>query len=223
MRLDMTMLNTADRLILADAPGWRSNKGSELNAPPIQEIIAERNDASKAVSRFAVIAVPYAIGKSPVKSARLVLDDPSTGTMAIAVELDGRTDYIISAPDGARHTCGPVTIRGSFGVVSTDAGGKATQMYLADGTELRCGKTLITLPKARFPFAVEGVKDRTFQLKGGLPSGLKPSGLYLLAGETGFEIESATGKQITVRDYPVVECDSLKIINSTWKLFPNRR
>jgi len=31
------------------------------------------------------------------------------------------------------------------------------------------------------------------------------------------EIESASGNVITVRDYPVVECDSITVLNSTWK------
>ena len=41
MRLDRMMLNAIDRLIVADAPGWRSDRGSELKAPPIEQILAD--------------------------------------------------------------------------------------------------------------------------------------------------------------------------------------
>ena len=33
---------------------------------------------------------------------------------------------------------------------------------------------------------------------------------------TGFEIESATADSITVRDYPVIECDEVEVLYSTW-------
>ena len=46
--MDMIMLNPVDRLIVADAPGWRNNRGEALNAPPIQQILAERKDETYA-------------------------------------------------------------------------------------------------------------------------------------------------------------------------------
>jgi hypothetical protein len=38
-------------------------------------------------------------------------------------------------------------------------------------------------------------------------------GRCVLAGETGFEIESATPSSITVRDYPAIECEVVRILN----------
>jgi len=42
------------------------------------------------------------------------------------------------------------------------------------------------------------------------------AGAYLLAGETGYEVESTTPNSITVRDYPAIECDHVFILNSAW-------
>ncbi|MDP2983926.1 MAG: heparinase II/III family protein [Candidatus Latescibacter sp.] len=223
VRLDMIMLSPVSRLLVTDAPGWRTNKGSDLNAPPVQEIIAERGfdklsplNSTKLVSRFATVTVPYQGGASPIKAARLLIDDPDTGALAVAVELEGRTDYIISALDQKKREYGPVTMTGSFGFVSTDSQGKVIQMYLLDGTELTSGGTLrqaqCTLAKARMTFLVASVKDRTFTLKNAIPGNLKLKGLCLLAGDTGYEIESAGGKSITVRDYPATECSEATVL-----------
>ena len=37
------MLGQIDRLLVADAPGWRSYKGDQLHATPITQILAERS------------------------------------------------------------------------------------------------------------------------------------------------------------------------------------
>lgn len=217
IRFDMTMLNPVNRLLVADAPGWRNNRGSDLNAPPIQEIIAERTDASRASSRFAAVLAPYTGAKSPVKAARLIADDPATGALAIAVELDGRTDYIISSLDSERRTYGPVSMTGRFGFVSVDAKGAVRASFLLDGTELRCSGYAHTMSDARIPLRIASAKDRTFTLAEALPSGLKLKGACLLAGDTGYEIESASGRTITVRDYPTIPCDMVTVINASWK------
>lgn len=216
-RLDMHMLGPVNRLLVADAPGWRTNLGTELNAPPIQEIFAERVDPAKAESRFATVTVPYPAGTSPVAAARLLADDPATGVLAVAVELEGRTDYIVSALDSKKRRYGPVTLAGSFGFVSTDSRGKIIQSFLLDGTELSCGSSKTILPKGRMTFAVASVKDRTFTLKDPLPRKPKLKGLYLLAGGTGYEIESAEGNLITVRDYPATECTEVSVLFSAWE------
>jgi hypothetical protein len=216
VRLDATVLNPIDRLLVADAPGWRSDRGSELNAPPIPQILAERTSAETARSQYAVVLVPYPGEQSPVKSARLLENDEKSGTLAVAVELAGRTDYVISALDQEARTCGPITLAGHFGFASVDSEGELLQAYLLDGTELRCGAAQLSLPPGQVPLPVASVEGRTFHLKDAVPADLPLAGACLLAGETGYEIESAAAKSITVRDYPALECDTVRILHSAW-------
>ncbi|MCE5249354.1 heparinase II/III-family protein [bacterium] len=216
VRMDMTMLTGVDRLIIADAPGWRSYHGDELNAPPIQQILAERTARKDAESAYAVVLAPYTGGVSPVRSAHLVAEDPVSGAMAVAVELEGRTDYIISSPDDEQRSYGPVTMAGRFGFVSLDSGGTMMQGYLLDGTGLRCGETAITIPEARTTLRVSAAGGRNFTCADPVSAGNDLKGSYVLAGETGFEIESVAGNTITVRDYPVQACDTVTVLRSRW-------
>jgi len=216
-RLDLTMLSPIDRLVVADAPGWRSDSGKELNAPRIQQLLAEREaDKGNVASQYAAIMVPYASPKSPVLSARLVKNDMQSGTMAVEVTLAGRKDTIISTLDAEQHELGPVELSGRFGFVSVDDDEKLLTAYLLDGTRLSRGQTEITLPKATTHLKVASVAGRTFRLSEPLPQGQRTEGLYLLAGETGYEVESATKNSITVRDYPAIDCKEIRILNSRW-------
>jgi hypothetical protein len=211
------VLNRVDRLIVADAPGWRSDSGSELNAPPIQQILAERtNDAGDTVSQYVAIMVPYASEASPVRSAGLITGDPISGAIAVQITLPGRTDTIISALDHEEHQYGAVTLAGQFGFVSVDEAGTVQQAYLLAGTRLSCGQQEIALPSPVLPIKVKSAADRTFHLDEALPDKFDPKGHYLLAGETGYEIESTTDNSITVRDYPAIDCQQLTVLNSAW-------
>ena len=214
VRLDATVLNPVDRLVVADAPGWRSDSGSQLHAPPIQQILAERNAEQNAHSQYAVVLSPYQGESSPVRSARLIVNDPRSGAMAAAVELADRTDYIISARDEQPRQYGPMSMSGHFGFASVGPDGKLLQAYLLDGTELKCGATVISLPQPRTSLAVTAVEGRVFRVKDSVPTSPELAGTYLLAGETGHEIESVTDKSITVRDYPATACDMVTILNS---------
>ena len=49
-----------------------------------------------------------------------------------------------------------------------------------------------------------------------LGNGPPASGSYLLAGDTGYEVQSATDRSITVRDYPAIACESVVLVNSAW-------
>ena len=216
VRTDLTMLNDIDRLIVADAPGWRSDRGDELNAPPIQQILAERTNEDRAVSQYAAVIVPYKGEDSPVKSARLVVNDYESGIMGVAVELDDRTDFILSSPVEGPHTYGPVSMDGQFGFVSLNSGGKMTQGYLLEGTELRYERFEINVERSHIPLKVVSVEGMTINLREPVPAGMTLRGKYILVGDTGYEIESAAGKIITVRDYPVVECDEVTVLNSKW-------
>ncbi len=145
--------------------------------------------------------------------------------LAIEVRFKDRTDHIISTKDQEIQTYGPVKGAGRFAVVSVDAGGKVIQAYLLAGVGLECGKTKISLPRPSTTLKVKGVFGRTFQLAEPLALGLVQKGDYLLASgpeplemglprpQTGFEIASTTRDSITVRDYPVVDCEEIRVLH----------
>ena len=223
--MQLTVLNPIDRLLIADAPGWRSDRGSELNAPPIQQVFAERTAAAAGTdsvsSDYVAIMAPYdSENVSPILSARLLEIEDSGGALAVEVKLDDRTDYIISALDHEPREYGPVMMAGQFGFVSLGPDETILQAYLLNGTELSCGTTQVALPQASVALKVESVSGRSFHLAEAVPTGLSAdSKTYLLAGTTGYEIESATGKTITVRDYLAIECDEVRVLNSVWLEF----
>ncbi len=213
--MDLHVISPIDRLLVTDAPGWRSDKGSELNAPPIQQIFAERTDDEYAQSNYATVMVPYK-GASLVTKAWLIQPDDAPDAMAAVVEFEDRVDYIISCPDGGIHEYGPVTFDGAFGFVSLSRDGKVLQAYVLDGEEFTCGDVAITLTSTREDFGVERVDGQTFYLDRAVPADLAIEGAYVLAGDTGYEVASVDGNAITVRDYPAIECDSISVINSAW-------
>ena len=111
VRMDLHLLGTTDRLLLADAPGWRSCHGSELNAPPVQQVLAERRGENVA-SDYASVMVPYKGAASPVESVRLLY--AQDGALAVEISFADRTDYIISTSDDIERTCGPITLIRAF-------------------------------------------------------------------------------------------------------------
>ena len=214
VRMDLRLLSPIDRLLVADAPGWRSNLGVEQHRPPVQEVLAERRGGSGLESRYAAVMSPYAGEDSPVRASRLVVDDARTGAMAIAVEREGCTDYIVSSPEGGPVTCGPLSVTGRFGFASVDAAGRLLRAYLLDGTELRCGEEVLRLPEGRTALKVASVAGRAFHLTADAPGDRDLKGTYLLAEDTGYEIEAVSGRAITVRDYPAIVCDRITLLNS---------
>ena len=234
--LDLLLLNdrsTIDRILIVDAPGWRHQRPEEeLMKPPIQQIMAEhrRSSGDVLVTQFAAVAVPYQDGESPVLGARLLENDPETGAMAVEVRLAGRTDVIVSTRDQVQRQYGPVTVAGEFAFVSSDPNGVLIQGYLMKGTRLVFGKTETELAEAQTVLSVDSVSGRTYHLSEPIPTGMAERGAYLLASGppgtfknpdgaspvTGFEIESATDRAITVRDYPAVACDRITLLHSRW-------
>lgn len=214
-RLDLTMLSQIDRLLIADAPGWRSDSGSELNAPPIQQILAERrtNDG-ELTSHFVTVMAPYAESTSPIRAVRLLETHAAEGALGVEVELDGRTDVILCAPDQKQRQYGRVSLKGRFGFASFSKDGALTNAYLLAGTRLSCAGREITLPSPEQRVAVRSVEGRTYHLEQALPDDVAVADNYLLAGDTGFEIESSDGHTLTVRDYPACECPELTILRS---------
>jgi hypothetical protein len=233
VNLDLLMLNTTDsvdRIIIADAPGWRRAVTSEWDKPPIQQILVEKrgDEGMPLTTQYAAVIVPYTTEASPVLSARLLHSDDETGAMAVEVRFADRTDYIVSALDQEERSYGPITASAQFAVVSVDAQDQVVQAYLLAGTTLRCGQTELSLPQPSTTLTVTSVSDRTFTLAEALPTDLAPAGTYLLADgpralteelprpRTGFEIESTTTNSVTVRDYPVLECDEITVLHSAW-------
>ena len=218
--LDLMLLNIPDRIVIADAPGWRIGTPEELQKPPVRQILAEnRAGDSDAIltSQYVTVIVPYRGADSPVVSAQLL--DLDSGVLAVKLKFPGRTDYIISSRDQQERQIGPVTVSGQFAFVSVDDQGRAVQAYLLNGVRLSCGDLQIVLPEPSATLKVRSVADRTFYLAEPLTTPPPARGSYLLAGgapQTGFEIESATPDAITVRDYPAIPCDKVTLLNSRW-------
>ncbi len=206
--MDVWMPSPIDRLIVADAPGWRTYRGTELHAPPITQILAERSGEALD-SVFTAAIVPHIDGDTPVRSVREVR--PDDGAVAIVVELADRTDWIISALDDEPRSYGQVEMAGRFGLVSFDASGEVRAMHIVDGTRLAAGETELMMPQPRLTLEVTAAAGRSFTLAQPLPHGLNLRGSYAMGGTTGWEIESAAGRTITVRDYPVQPCEELTI------------
>lgn len=217
VKLDAWMPTPIDRLIVADAPGWRTYKGYDLNAPPITQVLAER--AGEGLdSTFTAVLAPWEGESSPIGSVREVHPEgEESGAVAVVVEREGRTDWIISALDDQPRTYGPVEMAGRFGFVSFAADGAVRAMYLLEGTRLNAGDEGIELPQARIECAVASVDGRTVELAEPLPADLDLAGAYLMDGSTGWEIESAQGRTITVRDYPVQACQRVTVSMSAWR------
>lgn len=140
------------------------------------------------------------------------MDDPETGDVAVAVEREGVTDYILSSPGGGTREYGPVTMTGRFGFASVDGKGNLVRAFLLDGTELRCGGKKVSIPKARMSLRVASVQGRTFSLAEDAPKSALTVGAYLLAGNTGWEVESVAERSITVRDYPAMPCERVEAL-----------
>jgi len=219
VKMDLMLLSikdTVQRVLIADAPGWRIATGPEMKKPPIQQILAEnraRTPEGEAVSQYAALMVPYKSARSPVLSARLLENDYTSRAMAVEVKLEGRTDYLISSRDQSSRQYGRVTVSGQFAFVSLDAQGRAVGAYLLGGTSLKCGDLQITYPRPNTPLKVRSVQGRTFHLAEPLPAGIGQAGAYLLTGGTGYEIQSTTKDSITVRDYPAIPSEQVMVEN----------
>ncbi|MFP3904026.1 MAG: heparinase II/III family protein [Armatimonadota bacterium] len=236
-KMDLTILNdteTVDRVIVADSPGWRSSKMSEFDNPPLQQLLAEHraDEAEEALStQYAAVMVPYKEDVSPVHAASLVANDADTDVIAVRVDMADRTDYLISTRDQQQRTYGPVTAAGEIAFVSVDAAGRVLSTYLLKGTNVRCGEVDVSITEPALTLPVASTSGSTYHLAENLPPDIAAQGAYVIAaGElpitedtprprTGFEVQSTTADSITVRDYPVVECDEITLLNSAWLQF----
>lgn len=203
VRTALLVLSDADRLAVADAPGWRTYKGTELNAPPIHQVFAER-EGEDLESTFVAVIAPYADAPA-VRSAALVPADP--GVVAVRVELPERTDWLILSPDDEPHRVGPFTIAGRFAYIALDAAGAVSRARLVEGTGLAGPGLDLTAEAPRVERRVLAVEGQTMRLAEPLPTGYGRPGSYVLAAGTGWEIAAVDGPAVTVRDYPLVECE----------------
>ena len=211
---DLRLLSETDRLLVADAPGWRNDSGEELHASSVQQILAERRGTQGLSSAYAAVMSPYADGVSPIQSAELIVSDDGSGAMCVAVQREGYRDYIISAPEGGEGNYGPVWMTGRIGFVSVTDAGRLSRAYLLDGTELIYQDMMLMLSSGSTRLKVSEVSDRTFHLAEPIPEGAAPVGSCVLAGPTGFEVESTGEQSITVRDYPAIACDQVTLLHA---------
>ncbi|MEN6346403.1 MAG: heparinase II/III family protein [Armatimonadia bacterium] len=216
-KLRLFMAGPTDRLWVTDAPGWRSNKGDQLHAPPITEVLAERSAKDKLSSVFAAVLCPYKTETPPVTAVRRIAAEPAAeGAVCLAVEVGDRTDYVISALDDEPHTYGPVRMAGRFGIVSVDRTGKPLRAYLLSGTDLSCGEMRLHLDAPRTVRKIVKVEGSTLELDAALPAEVAKSGVYLLTGDTGFEIAALEGNRLTVRDYPFEGGEEIVVPGAVW-------
>jgi hypothetical protein len=210
VQTSLLVLTPAGQVVVADAPGWRSSKGADLNAAPIQQLFLEREATGDAPleSLFVTVMVPHR-GASPVRSARLL---PALAAAAVAVEvrLDSGRDLILLNPGPEPLAAGGVSLQGHFGLVRQGHGAVA-DLALIDGVSLVAGPQTLRLEAAAAPLAVTAVEDRTFVLAQEPGEGWRP-GAWFLAGDTGYEIEAVAGRRVVVRDYPAMSCKHVRLL-----------
>jgi hypothetical protein len=196
---DLHLLSIPQRLVVADAPGWRSDKGTERNAPPIQQIFAENERGEGDTgSLYVSVWAPHK-GESPLTDVSLV-GTAADGACAVRVQLGEREDLVVFCPDAKPRTLGDVEIAGRVGFLSRRETDHAS--VLVGGTSLRG----LGLELAARVDAVELPIARTGPTWYELAPGTAPTpslvGQYVLAAGTGFEIADVEGQRIHVRDYP---------------------
>jgi len=212
VKLRLWMLGPLDRLLVVDAPGWRTYKGDQLHAPPITQILAERKAPKDLRSVYAAVLSPFKGDASPIAKVRLVPAEPATDqAVGVAVQRDGVTDYVLSSLHDQPHAFGPIRMTGRFGMATLDVSGRLVRAYLLDGTELSAGGRTLAAPVARITRKITKVEDRTIELDEALPAKMARPGRYFLTGRTGFEIEKFDARRLTVRSYPFEGGEELTI------------
>ncbi|NOZ20397.1 MAG: hypothetical protein GXP25_04830 [Planctomycetes bacterium] len=202
VKMRLWMATPLDSLIVADAPGWRSYKGDQLHAPPVAQVLGERK-GNPATSLYACVMEPFAGDASAIRSVtRLAPDPDDPGAVGLKIEMEGRTDYVLSCPDDKTRTFGPVSVAARFAVVSMGDEGKLRFAYFIDGTSVKIGDHAMRVPKARTVRSIIEVDGQRVRLDRPLSEGMSLKGSTFLSGGTGFEIDRVKGKDVFVRNYP---------------------
>ena len=213
VQVDWHLLSPAERLLLGDAPGWRSNHGSQQDAPPVQQLLAERTaNGSPLASHYVALITPYIGTASPIIATQRLECDGADDAWGVAVHLADRTDYILSAPDYQRRSYGPVELSGRFAFISVDQEGSPIAAYLLDGVELSYRDHVWKLPRGRTTLEVDSLDGKTMHLVQPLPKDLPPSEL-ILANETGYDVEAMDRRSIRVRDYPFEQATDAALLH----------
>jgi|APSaa5957512622_1039677.scaffolds.fasta_scaffold01632_3 hypothetical protein len=211
-KFDLLVLNDCDRIAVADAPGWRSDRGSELNAPAIQQLFCNRSRAAGNLrSNFVAVMAPY-VGESPVLSASS--EESADGTVGIRVESAGRTDWLVSRGELGMHTIGPLRTDAAFAYVAVDSAGVPIRAYMLGGTRLVCHGLELTTAEAEIALDVERATERTLHLRRPLEAPERLVGQYVLIAETGYEIVEARARSLTVRDYPLQPAEHACVLSA---------
>ncbi len=205
------VLTCGDQVVVADAPGWRSCKGTELNAPPIQQVFLERAaTAGTPLESCFVTVIASRRGDQPGLSAARLLSLETPGAVAVEVVTAAGKDTILLSLDGSGCTVGDITLRGRFGLVRRAAEGPPA-MALIDGVHLTVGQASLTAGEAPQPIAVTGVDGQTVTLAQMPGPGWRP-GAWFLADDTAYEVEAVDGCRVRVRDYPVQSCKAVRLM-----------
>jgi len=204
------VLGDAGVAVVADAPGWRSSKGADLDASPIQQFFLEREaDGEGALeSLFVCLLAPYRSVSSVRTARRLPVSE--AGALAVEVEHDLGRDVVVLSPGTELCHAGEVTTRARLGLVRY-RDGQPVAMALIDGSEVSAGGQRLRVEAEPVTLDVASVEGRTFTVAQEVPSSWGPVG-HILAGDTGYETEAVAGHRITVRDYPAVPCAQVRLM-----------
>jgi oligo-alginate lyase len=135
--LRLTMLpGCAQEAIVADAdPPWRTGG-------PVKFIVA-RNQGSNLSSTYAAVLEPFRGQPRLQQITRLQPRQPDPDFVAVRVQAAGLTHTLLCSPTETasrpRQLAGGITFAGQLGFLDASAG-QVQRMYLANGTELSCGK-----------------------------------------------------------------------------------
>ena len=146
-----------------------------------------------------------------MRSAKLLRADG--GVVAVRVVTREGEDTLVFVSDRRKVSLENLTLNGRFAFVrkAPDVG---PSMFLLDGDRLEVGKAGIALAASFDELPVSAIEGRTYVLRRPVPGGRLWQGQYVLAGDTGFEVESVEGNRITVRDYPALPATSVRLVPS---------
>jgi hypothetical protein len=216
VKFRLSMPTEIDRLVVADAPGWRSYRGDQLHAPPITQILAERTGREPLRSVYAAVLCPFRDAAPPIRAVRLVTAQPREDAIAVAIDREGQTDYVLSALDDRPRTYGPIHMAGRFGMATLDSAGRLVRALLLEGTELACGPHVVRAAEARAVRKIVSVGANRVELDRPLPAALGQSTCYVRSVQTAFEIEKVEGRWITFREYPFEGGEEIVAASKTW-------
>jgi hypothetical protein len=212
MHYDLTMLSPIDRLLVADAPGWRSREGNALDASPIQQIFAENTIKDTPLqSLYVAILEPYKQDANHIVKAKLLVYDAEAGISIVQVELSDRVDTLYWTSTGGLVQSEDNTLKGTFGFHSQLKDSEKQTAYLLHGQSFTHGRIQLELPEQMTMYSVVSQAGRSYTVKETIAHPETLQGQTLLVNDTGYEIESASANSITVRAYPAIPAEKVEL------------